>query len=375
MQPNVERLHFMDSMRAILMMLGVVYHSIFVYIPEFYFPEFKYLIPSTLPNDFAKPLATAIHVFRMPAFFVVSGFFCVFSLKKYGSGKFLRVRVVRILVPLIVTGATLNSLQMALVTNHTMTDFSLHNYLLGGRWIIHLWFLINLLVYFLIAAFLMYLAERPLSRVMDRINKVLSALPMLSVVFLMPIATLGIYSLKTIFGIRLEPWDYFLGVFDYATMLLYSPYFIFGAILATEGKLLSKFSEINPVFLVPLIVFADYARAFADGLSHFVKTVTLVYLESLIVWLATALCFYMFRTFFNKASSSWLFLSDAAYTVYLFHNVVVYSIGIILIRNNVNGFIGLPILIIATAFVTLAIHAYIIRKSRVAHMLFNGKWS
>ena len=64
---------------------------------------------------------------------------------------------------------------------------------------------------------------------------------------------------------------------------------------------------------------------------------------------------------------------DASYTVYLVHLIIVISIGIVLTRYNVNWLIGLPILIIITACVTLAIHVFVIRRSHAASMLYNGK--
>jgi len=365
MKSALERIHFMDSMRAILMMLGVVFHSAYVYAPDSH-----WLISSADPVDFAKSLASAIHIFRMPAFFVVSGFFCVLTITKYGWRKFLRIRIVRIFIPLVVTAVTLNSLQVILITNHTMAEFSLRDYLLEGVWLQHLWFLVNLLIYFLIAALLIYSAERPLTRIVHWIRSWLVAIPMLFVIFLMPIATVGIIGLKRV-GLPLDA--NYLGVFEIASIMLYSPYFIFGAILAGESKLLSRLSGISPLISIPLLAVAYFAREIAERLNHFAESVALVYLDSLTAWLCTTLCFYIFKTFFNKQSTIWLFLSDASYTVYLFHMVVVVSVGIVLIRLNVSGWIGLPVLILITAFVTLAIHAFVIRKNRVARMLYNGK--
>ena len=170
----------------------------------------------------------------------------------------------------------------------------------------------------------------------------------------MPIVTVGIIGLKRV-GLPLDA--NYLGVFEIASILLYSPYFIFGAILASESKLLARFSAISPLVSIPLLAVAYFARGFAERLSHFAETVELVYLDSLSVWLCTTLCFYFFKMLFNKQSRIWLFLSDASYTVYLFHMVVVIAVGILLIRLNLSGWIGLPILMIITAFVVRTSHS------------------
>lgn len=355
----------MDSMRAILMMLGVVFHSAYVFVPEW-----NFVITGESQVIGAKPLAVAIHAFRMHAFFVVSGFFCVLTLSNYGWQRFLRVRMVRILVPLIVTGVTLNSLQTILTTKYTGTVFSLQDYLLEGGWDYHLWFLVNLFVYFLIAALLTFFAARPLAKIGRQVSQWLLSAPIIIVLLFMPFATISIYALARV-GFPLE--SELLGVFSMARLTLYAPFFVFGAFLASDRRLLTKFSDVSLWNSVGLIVLTYWARDLAGLLDHFAETVVTVYCDSLIAWLATALCFYVFRRFFNKQTRAWLFLSDASYTVYLFHLLFVIGFGIVLIRFNVNGVIAMPLLMVATACVTLAIHAFVIRKSRVARFLYNGK--
>lgn len=359
------------------MMLGVVYHSAYVYIPESHF-----LVFSDSPVIGAKFIADTIHAFRMPAFFVVSGFFCVLTLSKYGWQKFLRVRIVRLLVPLIVTAVTLNSLMTILLANYGMTDrtilaanygmteFTLRNYLLEGGWVFHLWFLVNLIVYFLFAALLASFAARSMAKIGRQIGRWILAFPILIVLLLLPFMTIAIYASKRV-GLPLESdW---LGIFSVNLLILHAPYFIFGAVLASDDKLLPKFSGLSPLISVPMIVLVHWVRGVAERLDHFAETIATVYCNSLIAWLAIAICFYVFRTFFNRQTNVWLFLSDASYTVYLFHMLFVAGFGIILIRFDVYGPVALSLLMVATASVTLAIHAFVIRKNRVARFLYNGK--
>ena len=72
---NRERIDYMDSMRATLMMLGVFVHSV---------QKYNY---SDEPATIMMNVALFLHIFRMPAFFVVSGFFCHFTLQRYNTRK------------------------------------------------------------------------------------------------------------------------------------------------------------------------------------------------------------------------------------------------------------------------------------------------
>ena len=70
---ELQRYHAFDSLRAAMMLLGLVIHSAMGYVT---FPTdrvwpFKDPHPSTVFDL----LVTFIHTFRMPVFFVIAGFF------------------------------------------------------------------------------------------------------------------------------------------------------------------------------------------------------------------------------------------------------------------------------------------------------------
>lgn len=133
MQEPLNRIYFMDSMRSILMMLGVVLHS-----SQVFNVEQSWVIYSDNTATFAEYLVEFIAAFRMPAFFVVAGYFCVLSIKKYAPGTFIKFRLTRIVIPLIITAITLNSLQVIILTYAGWHQFDLGKYLLEGGWVSHL---------------------------------------------------------------------------------------------------------------------------------------------------------------------------------------------------------------------------------------------
>jgi glucans biosynthesis protein C len=97
---GADRLHAFDALRGIMMLLGIVLHAALVY--------------ATMPTDsFSWPfhdrqrhlafdaLIVAIHSFRMPLFFLLSGYFMHVVLARRGARRFVVDRARRILLPLV----------------------------------------------------------------------------------------------------------------------------------------------------------------------------------------------------------------------------------------------------------------------------------
>ena len=75
---SMTRFHELDALRAFAMLLGVVLHaSLFLVTKDW--PVVAKEISPELPYD---DIVLAIHGFRMPVFFLMSGFFTAF----YGNG-------------------------------------------------------------------------------------------------------------------------------------------------------------------------------------------------------------------------------------------------------------------------------------------------
>ena len=81
------RYHAFDRVRALAMLLGVVYHALlFPMIMGGWGPD------ATGPASAPRLLGNWMHSFRMPLFFLIAGFFGRMMLVKYGTAEFLRKR-------------------------------------------------------------------------------------------------------------------------------------------------------------------------------------------------------------------------------------------------------------------------------------------
>ena len=98
---SIERRHDLDALRAFAMLLGIVLHGALAFIPGAWVVS-----DASVEGDgtgFAI-LTSAIHGFRMPVFFLMSGFFTAMLWRQRGMRSLLGQRARRILLPLVLLG-------------------------------------------------------------------------------------------------------------------------------------------------------------------------------------------------------------------------------------------------------------------------------
>ena len=91
------RRHDLDALRAIAMLLGIVLHGILSFCPEFV----PWPVHDAKTNELWLMPFAMIHGFRMPLFFLVSGYFTMMLFRKRGLMSLLWHRIRRILFPLL----------------------------------------------------------------------------------------------------------------------------------------------------------------------------------------------------------------------------------------------------------------------------------
>jgi glucan biosynthesis protein C len=141
-----EREHHWDTVRAFLMLLGIPFHVALAYrAGHVWIVE---------PSDGAvifTYIAECIHIFRMPAFFVVAGYFAGMLLMRRSPVQWLGGRFMRLGVPLVAAMLTLVPImnimcELSVLPAHAaLLSFKAHSLTSGGYWVRHLWFLVVLL--------------------------------------------------------------------------------------------------------------------------------------------------------------------------------------------------------------------------------------
>lgn len=152
---GAQRLHYLDHLRAHMMLLGIVFHCALGY-THIEAGRWTYVEPAS--HYVLDTICAALHSFRMPAFFIVAGFFATLLLQRRSTRYFVRDRSLRILLPLALLALPNDLLIQTIdawsgpLSIHGATEST------GFNWR-HLWFL-----YFLVLFYSLHLVVRAVSQ-------------------------------------------------------------------------------------------------------------------------------------------------------------------------------------------------------------------
>lgn len=104
--PSASRRHDLDALRASAMLLGIGLHAAMSFVPG------AWLVTDSAAHPGFGLLLAMIHGFRMPLFFLLSGFFTAMMLRRRGFRDLLKNRAVRIFVPCLLGLLTIVPLTM-----------------------------------------------------------------------------------------------------------------------------------------------------------------------------------------------------------------------------------------------------------------------
>src|SRR5215468_11138887 len=149
---TTERFHALDALRAAMMFLGIYLHAVVAYSPNGGWPWRQAELTRTLDWSIS-----VIHVFRMPIFYAMAGFFTALLLARYGFRRAAWNRFMRIVVPFVVGWIVVWPLVIFLAgvayvgLERTLAAFA-SGYVLRFAGPMHLWFLEYLIVLYVLAA-------------------------------------------------------------------------------------------------------------------------------------------------------------------------------------------------------------------------------
>ena len=95
------RFHDLDALRAVAMLLGIVLHTALFFMPDAFAKEYPDQVSGVYTLVFF-----AIHGFRMPVFFLLSGFFTAMLWQRRGLRQLADHRLKRVGLPLAVGALT-----------------------------------------------------------------------------------------------------------------------------------------------------------------------------------------------------------------------------------------------------------------------------
>jgi glucans biosynthesis protein C len=370
------RYHALDALRAGMMLLGLVLHSAINY-AEIGLSAWPYQDPQT--TVVADLVVFFIHLFRMPVFFVVAGFFAAMLWQREGVRGFLANRARRVLLPLalfwplllppIVAGFLYASGRVTGVTDWTPLTSGAF---LRPPSLAHLWFLYDLLLFYVSAALLLPLLARlpagwcrRADDIFGRVATTITGALLLSAV-----------TAATLLPMTKAELDTSMSLLPPARILIaYGVFFAFGLMLYRRRDVIEPFGA---GWRLPMAVgaVASLAYLFTTVGQPFTNPTTLhvvgCALAGLSIWMLIFGIVGAFVSYLDRPSAVVRYVADAAYWMYLVHLPFTIWIPGLLATSPLPALVKFTIVLGATTLVTIVSYHYLVRSTAIG-VLLNGR--
>ena len=339
------------------MLMGILLHAANVYAPAV-----PWIVDDREQNVLFDWVHRSIHLFRMPAFFWISGYFCAMAVRRNGVNRLLESRMPRLLIPLGMTLLTLNALQeMTVAVTEGKPAISAFD---DGLRLYHLWFLVDLAI--------LTAAARLFWPIVDRFVRLgnQSAAPSRLILWAaLVMATYGAEALVRATGIAHES---LFGLTNLYRLIENASYFFVGLLMYGVAGLRPAFTRIPAWVFWPALVGGTFVDSVAGGATSWYSEGARLF-QILAIWLCVASVVSGLTQLFKRPMPAVRKLSEASYTIYLFHHLVLVGVAIMLLPWAWGPWIKFGIVCVATMGISLSIHALLVRPNRWLSLLFNGK--
>ena len=329
-QSRNNRIHSLDSLRAIMMLLGLVLHSAITYQVVNQISIWPLKDPIThISHDY---IVSFIHTFRMQIFFLIAGFFAAMLFYERKLLEMIKNRVERIVFPFIVflfllwpiVVFSFGSSELLIAGNHNTLEmvisigefFSFNSFsnlfILIPENTFHLWFLYYLLLITSISIILALVFQRfpsithCISHVFNwLIARVLTGLIVFSIITATVYILIGSWSVDT--SISLIP--------NFHILIYYFVFYIVGWILFKSKHLLYTFMKYDLISMILAVVLFSIYFFMNHGFTY----ISHIIIKSIMVWLFIFGITGLFIRYTSSYSAIMRYISDASYWVYLIH--------------------------------------------------------
>ncbi len=374
-----ERLHALDSLRAVAMFLGIVLHATLAYTTL----PVLWAVQDAYESRGFDTLIGFIHGFRMQVFFFIAGFFGHLLWQREGWRSFLAQRWQRVGIPFVVGMLTIVPLFLLLyVWSYSRPDTGLPGEMPIAKSILeyptaHLWFLEILLMLYAGIALIAWCGSRVSgTRTLQRIDVFFDRFmlhPLKPLLMLPPTLLLL--------------WDGpLLGEVDINGMLLlpsvqavvyYGLFFTVGWWLHRRIHLLHILQHwMKSYFFVATLAYFTLGACYdlhmqPDAPGFFaMKTVALM-AAALYSWTMTFAVTGLFLRIASGHRPLMRYLADASYWCYLMHLPIVVFLQIALVSWQVNGWLKFLLIVVITMLVLLPSYHWLVRYTWIGQTL-NG---
>lgn len=381
------RYHYMDNLRALALLAGVILHAALSYSPLL---ASGWATADTQSSILIDLWVWFVHTFRMPLFFLIAGFFAHYLIEKRGVGGFLKNRALRLAVPFIVfwpivTAAIIGGLiYMALTMpiNTPVMDIirlSINNpEAMNGQkppiTTAHLWFIYYLVIFCFATGLILRLSNNgwSIGKWVMKPHVILWIMPLLTA---LAIVTKAIP--------HPAPEKFIPELWGFA---FFGPFFAVGYWTFKDTDFIGRCSQYWLIMLLSSVVaystfayllpapftFAELMVVYTNGPDITWQHIVVCLCTGILAWHMSLLCLVAARQFLNWGNSMMRYVADSSYWVYIMHLPVVMMLQGFFHTRELPIVIELSSIIILTLSIGFLSYSLLVRPTPIGWML-NGR--
>lgn len=380
-----QRYHGLDFLRGIMMLLGLVIHSAVFYITM----GQGYRDPSVSPiMDY---IIIFISAFRMPAFFILSGFFTALLFYRRGLPQMLHNRQQRILTPFLVfmpfclLSFGILSIIGAHIAAHGIAGWDI-NLIENKRYLwddtLHLWYLYYLIMYLIVSALTLKLLNVVKLELLHSVLKKLRIHLNQSIKHVYGIIFYG--SLIGLIGLN-DPDGRVIGsgrlIPEFETFFFYASFYLLGWIIYLSSDLLETFRQYCWWYLgfaaVSLVVaIASWLNQGQVGDDQYPLLHTFLACSNGIIATLFSFAFMGLSLRFCKNHNPYFrYLTDASYWVYLIHMSTCFAFVLLFYRWQAPAELKFMVVFLLSTAVCFGSYHFFVRSSAIGALLNGRRYS
>jgi peptidoglycan/LPS O-acetylase OafA/YrhL len=371
------RLYYLDWLRVLAILTVFVYHTTRFFNSESWHVKnpTTYLVMDVLETMLANWILALI--------FAISGASLFYALSKGGAGKFIKDKVLRLVVPLVTMGMfVFGTLQVYLERlshgefNGSFFEFLPHYfdglYAYGGNFAwtgLHLWYLEMLFIFCLIfLPLFLWLKRGSGQQVLGRLGDVLAAR-----------GAIYLLALPTILCLILTTSDSFLGSTEWGggSILSHATFFLSGFLIVSHERLQKSIQRFRWLSLALVVVLMATIFGLLLAIGEPSSGTLLSALGRALwglwswCWVLAILGFGVKHLNFNKPILS--YANEAVLPFYILHHPVLLSVGYFVVQWAIPAAVKFAIIDAVSFVLIMVLYEFLVRRFNVIRFLFGMK--
>jgi glucans biosynthesis protein C len=385
--PSDERRYYgLDALRGAMMMLGIVLHAAMFYIASP--PPDMPLIGDRNNSIVFDGVVAFIHSFRMPAFFVLAGFFAALLLQKRGLWDMYKNRLARVAAPLAVGLVTVLPVALWFMVLFAfavrfgtydlvptlqqkrifLSEAVAQGMAVDGLFVGHLWFLYYLCYFYLLIPLCRWMvssshAAGPRLRRFLASPAAFAVFGVFTALTLWPFAGGQLHDVLRLGAITPDP----------RALVYYGLFFVLGYFAYTYRDVVQTLTVhvwrwgLLALILFPVAQYASYLEYYWRG-SHLIAVLAQSYCSWALVYFFVGLTL----RYFDRPSPWVLYTSQSAYWVFLVHMPVIAVVAWWLVRYDLPAVVKFLLVAGFATIVCFVTYHYAVQRTWISRFL-NGK--